>query len=102
MCKYKLLKEHMLLLLPDDIETCFLHFLRPVSTAKTIAMAGQDPSLQLDRKGEGTADHSAPSLGGSTRRSVKNRPCANNSGMTNTPTVDHLWNAEIWRMLTSR
>lgn len=55
-------------------------FKTPVSTAKTIAMAGQDPSLQLDRKGEGTADHSAPSLGGSTRRSVKNRPCANNSG----------------------
>uniref|UniRef100_A0A8C2L638 Family with sequence similarity 102 member Ab n=1 Tax=Cyprinus carpio TaxID=7962 RepID=A0A8C2L638_CYPCA len=46
----------------------------PVSTAKTIAMAGQDPSLQLDRKGEGTADHSAPALGGSTRRSFKSRP----------------------------
>ncbi|XP_059404184.1 early estrogen-induced gene 1 protein-like isoform X2 [Carassius carassius] len=55
-------------------------FKTPVSTAKTIAMAGQDPSLQLDRKGEGTAHHSAPSLGGSTRRSVKSRPCVNNSG----------------------
>uniref|UniRef100_A0A671RNL0 Protein FAM102A-like n=1 Tax=Sinocyclocheilus anshuiensis TaxID=1608454 RepID=A0A671RNL0_9TELE len=52
----------------------------PVSTAKTIAMAGQDPSLQLDRKGEGTADHSAPPHGGSTRRSIKSRPCVNNSG----------------------
>uniref|UniRef100_A0A8C2LBI0 Family with sequence similarity 102 member Ab n=1 Tax=Cyprinus carpio TaxID=7962 RepID=A0A8C2LBI0_CYPCA len=49
-------------------------FKTPVSTAKTIAMAGQDPSLQLDRKGEGTADHSAPALGGSTRRSFKSRP----------------------------
>lgn len=55
-------------------------FKTPVSTAKTIAMAGQDPSLQLDRKGEGTADHSAPALGGSTRRSVKSRPSVNNSG----------------------
>ncbi|XP_016130640.1 early estrogen-induced gene 1 protein isoform X2 [Sinocyclocheilus grahami] len=55
-------------------------FKMPVSTAKTIAMAGQDPSLQLDRKGEGTADHSAPPHGGSTRRSVKSRPCVNNSG----------------------
>ncbi|XP_052448772.1 protein FAM102A-like isoform X2 [Carassius gibelio] len=55
-------------------------FKTPVSTAKNIAMAGQDPSLQLDRKGEGTAHHSAPSLGGSTRRSVKSRPCVNNSG----------------------
>ncbi|KAL0193379.1 hypothetical protein M9458_011675, partial [Cirrhinus mrigala] len=61
----------------------------PVSTAKTIAMAGQDPSLQLDRKGEGTANHSVPVLGGTTRRSVKNRPPVNNSGMTNTLTVDH-------------
>ncbi|XP_050966362.1 protein FAM102A isoform X2 [Labeo rohita] len=55
-------------------------FKTPVSTAKTIAMAGQDPSLQLDRKGEGTADHSAPVLGGTTRRSVKNRTPVNNSG----------------------
>ncbi|XP_067294872.1 protein FAM102A isoform X2 [Pseudorasbora parva] len=58
-------------------------FKTPVSTAKTIAMAGQDPSLQLDRKGEGTADHSAASLGGSTRRSVKTRPPVNNSGGLN-------------------
>ncbi|XP_051749267.1 protein FAM102A isoform X4 [Ctenopharyngodon idella] len=56
-------------------------FKTPVSTAKTIAMAGQDPSLQLDRKGEGTADHSPAPLGGSTRRSVKTRPCVNNSGL---------------------
>ncbi|XP_059406671.1 early estrogen-induced gene 1 protein-like isoform X2 [Carassius carassius] len=55
-------------------------FKTPVSTAKTIAMAGQDPSLQLDRKGEGTADHSALALGGITRRSVKSRSSGNNSG----------------------
>lgn len=57
---------------------------RPVSTAKTIAMAGQDPSLQLDRKGEGTADHPVPTLSGNTRRSIKSRTPLNNSGMTNT------------------
>ncbi|XP_051552672.1 protein FAM102A-like isoform X1 [Myxocyprinus asiaticus] len=55
-------------------------FKTPVSTAKTIAIAGQDPSLQLDRKGEGTADHSVPTLGSNSRRSVKNRPSVNNSG----------------------
>ncbi|XDV20750.1 hypothetical protein PO909_026015 [Leuciscus waleckii] len=56
-------------------------FKTPVSTAKTIAMAGQDPSLQLDRKGEGTADHSSAPLGGGTRRSVKTRPSVNHSGL---------------------
>lgn len=55
-------------------------FKTPVSTAKTIAMAGQDPSLQLDRKGEGTADHPVPTLSGNTRRSIKSRTPLNNSG----------------------
>ncbi|XP_065106216.1 early estrogen-induced gene 1 protein isoform X1 [Paramisgurnus dabryanus] len=55
-------------------------FKTPVSTAKTIAIAGQDPSLQLDRKGEGTADHSVPSLGSTARRPIKNRLSVNNSG----------------------
>ncbi|XP_051951780.1 protein FAM102A [Xyrauchen texanus] len=55
-------------------------FKTPVSTAKTIAIAGQDPSLQLDCKGEGTADHSVPSVGSNSRRSLKNRPSVNNSG----------------------
>lgn len=55
-------------------------FKMPVSTAKTIAMAGQDPSLQLDRKGEGTADHPVPTLSGNTRRSIKSRTPLNNSG----------------------
>ncbi|XP_009299826.1 early estrogen-induced gene 1 protein isoform X2 [Danio rerio] len=64
-------------------------FKTPVSTAKTIAMAGQDPSLQLDRKGEGTADHPVPTLSRNTRRSIKSRTPLNNSGMTNTHTADH-------------
>ncbi|XP_057215989.1 protein FAM102A isoform X2 [Triplophysa rosa] len=55
-------------------------FKMPVSTAKTIAIAGQDPSLQLDRKGEGTGDHSVPSLGSTARRPIKSRPSVNNSG----------------------
>lgn len=55
-------------------------FKTPVSTAKTIAMAGQDPSLQLDRKGEGTADHPVPTLSRNTRRSIKSRTPLNNSG----------------------
>lgn len=103
MCKYKLLisRESTSFYCSLMISKLVFHlFVRPVSTAKTIAMAGQDPSLQLDRKGEGTADHSAPNLGGSTRRSVKSRPSVNNSGKTNTPTVDLI--SEFWRMLTSR
>ncbi|TRY86356.1 hypothetical protein DNTS_016639 [Danionella cerebrum] len=55
-------------------------FKTPASTAKTIAMAGQDLSLQLDRKGEGTAEPPAPALSASTRRSLKNRVALNNPG----------------------
>ncbi|KAA0717105.1 Protein FAM102A [Triplophysa tibetana] len=55
-------------------------FKMPVSTAKTIAIAGQDPSLQLDRKGEGTADHSVPSLGSTARRPIKSRHSVHKSG----------------------
>uniref|UniRef100_A0A673H5C3 Protein FAM102A-like n=1 Tax=Sinocyclocheilus rhinocerous TaxID=307959 RepID=A0A673H5C3_9TELE len=60
-----------------------------VYTAKTIAIAGQDPSLQLDRKGEGTADHSAPALGGSTRRSVKSRPSGLEENLSSPDEVFH-------------
>ncbi|XP_051969498.1 protein FAM102A-like isoform X5 [Xyrauchen texanus] len=56
-------------------------FKTPVSTVKTIAIAGQDPSLQLDRKGEGTADHSVPTLASNSRRSLKNRPVNNSGGL---------------------
>ncbi|XP_056601542.1 protein FAM102A isoform X2 [Triplophysa dalaica] len=55
-------------------------FKMPLSTAKTTAIAGQDPSLQLDRKGEGTADHSLPSLGSTARRPIKSRHSVHNSG----------------------
>lgn len=56
-------------------------FKTPLSIAKTIAIAGQDPSLQLDRKGEGTADQSVPSLGSTARRPIKSRLSVNNSGL---------------------
>ncbi|XP_012693475.2 family with sequence similarity 102 member Ab [Clupea harengus] len=48
-------------------------FKTPLSTAKTITIAGQDPSLQLDCKGEGTdATQTLPS-GISTGRALKPR-----------------------------
>uniref|UniRef100_A0A3B1IZ70 Estrogen-induced osteoclastogenesis regulator 1b n=1 Tax=Astyanax mexicanus TaxID=7994 RepID=A0A3B1IZ70_ASTMX len=58
---------------------------RPLSTAKTTAFAGQDPSLQLDCKGEGTADKpTAPAgfnPGITTSRSLKSRAPAPCSGL---------------------
>uniref|UniRef100_A0A8B9LW11 C2 NT-type domain-containing protein n=1 Tax=Astyanax mexicanus TaxID=7994 RepID=A0A8B9LW11_ASTMX len=58
---------------------------RPPSTAKTTAFAGQDPSLQLDCKGEGTADKpTAPAgfnPGITTSRSLKSRAPAPCSGL---------------------
>ncbi|XP_066515173.1 protein FAM102A [Hoplias malabaricus] len=48
-------------------------FKTPLSTAKTTAFAGQDPSLQLDCKGEGTGDKPTASSGIS--RTLKPRAC---------------------------
>ncbi|XP_007255862.2 protein FAM102A [Astyanax mexicanus] len=60
-------------------------FKTPLSTAKTTAFAGQDPSLQLDCKGEGTADKpTAPAgfnPGITTSRSLKSRAPAPCSGL---------------------
>uniref|UniRef100_A0A8B9LRL8 C2 NT-type domain-containing protein n=1 Tax=Astyanax mexicanus TaxID=7994 RepID=A0A8B9LRL8_ASTMX len=60
-------------------------FKTPPSTAKTTAFAGQDPSLQLDCKGEGTADKpTAPAgfnPGITTSRSLKSRAPAPCSGL---------------------
>lgn len=56
-------------------------FKTPPSTAKSISIPGQDPSLQLDCKGEGT-DANLPPLGGiTTGRPLKPRPPALNSGL---------------------
>uniref|UniRef100_A0A673WZ72 Estrogen-induced osteoclastogenesis regulator 1b n=1 Tax=Salmo trutta TaxID=8032 RepID=A0A673WZ72_SALTR len=44
-------------------------FKTPPSTAKSISIPGQDPSLQLDCKGEGTAANSNPPPGGVIRTS---------------------------------
>ncbi len=52
----------------SDIVKVFLCIISPPSTAKCISVAGQDPSLQLDCKGEGTAEVLAkqrPSIFGS-------------------------------------
>ncbi|KAG5272072.1 hypothetical protein AALO_G00161350 [Alosa alosa] len=56
-------------------------FKTPLSTAKTITIAGQDPSLQLDCKGEGT--DATPSLppGISAGRALKPRPSAISTGL---------------------
>lgn len=61
-------------------------FKTPPSTAKTTAFAGQDPSLQLDCKGEGTGDNpTAPAginPGGiTTSRSLKSRAPTHCSGL---------------------
>ncbi|KAL2100099.1 hypothetical protein ACEWY4_004493 [Coilia grayii] len=56
-------------------------FKTPPSTAKTIPIAGQDPSLQLDRKGEGTNATQTPPPGISTGRGLKHRPSAISTGL---------------------
>ncbi|XP_017315897.1 protein FAM102A isoform X1 [Ictalurus punctatus] len=45
-------------------------FKTPPSTAKTTGLAGQDPSLQLDCKGEGTGNNATPPMGISPRIST--------------------------------
>ncbi|KAI4877418.1 hypothetical protein NFI96_011714, partial [Prochilodus magdalenae] len=60
-------------------------FKTPPSTAKTTAFAGQDPSLQLDCKGEGTGDQSTVPTGINpgiaTSRTLKPRASAPCSGL---------------------
>ncbi|KAL4609324.1 protein FAM102A isoform X2 [Arapaima gigas] len=54
---------------------------RPPSTAKSISVPGQDHSLQLDCKGEGTGSPSTPSGGIAGGRPLKSRPPALSSGL---------------------
>ncbi|KAK3527504.1 hypothetical protein QTP86_023724 [Hemibagrus guttatus] len=61
-------------------------FKTPPSTAKTTGLAGQDPSLQLDCKGEGTGNNLAPPTGispgiSSTSRTLKPRTSMLSSGL---------------------
>ncbi|KAG7314710.1 hypothetical protein KOW79_022013 [Hemibagrus wyckioides] len=61
-------------------------FKTPPSTAKNTALAGQDPSLQLDCKGEGTGNNLAPPTGISpgiisTSRTLKPRASMLSSGL---------------------
>lgn len=54
-------------------------FKTPPCTAKTIGLAGQDPSLQLDCKGEGTGNNPSPtgiSPGITSSRTLKPRTCS--------------------------
>uniref|UniRef100_A0AAY3ZVU4 C2 NT-type domain-containing protein n=1 Tax=Denticeps clupeoides TaxID=299321 RepID=A0AAY3ZVU4_9TELE len=60
-------------------------FKTPPSTAKTISIAGQDPSLQLDCKGEGTAATQTPIPFISTGRSLKPRSSVPNTITTGLP-----------------
>ncbi|XP_063066453.1 protein FAM102A [Engraulis encrasicolus] len=53
----------------------------PPSTAKTIPIAGQDPSLQLDCKGEGTNAAQTPPPGISAGRGLKHRPSTMSTGL---------------------
>ncbi|XP_030642773.1 early estrogen-induced gene 1 protein [Chanos chanos] len=57
-------------------------FKTPTSTAKTISIVGQqDPSLQLDCKGEGTEANSTPPTGISSGRQLKPQSPATSTGL---------------------
>ena len=52
---------------------------RPPSTAKSVSIGDEDPTLQLDCKGEGTAEP-GPAGGVSLGRAAKPRPSIISSG----------------------
>ncbi|KAJ8388755.1 hypothetical protein AAFF_G00129880 [Aldrovandia affinis] len=60
-------------------------FKTPPSTAKSISIPGQDHSLQLDCKGEGTGAKPALAGGITTGRSLKSRPPVLSSGLPEEP-----------------
>ncbi|KAJ8263325.1 hypothetical protein COCON_G00157820 [Conger conger] len=60
-------------------------FKTPPSTAKSISIPGQDHSLQLDCKGEGTGATPAPAGGITMGRSLKSRPSVLSSGLPEEP-----------------
>lgn len=58
----------------------FPHCCSPPSTAKSISVPGREHTLQLDCKGEGTAEGSGPGGGVSLGRASKPRPSIISSG----------------------
>ncbi|KAG7480545.1 hypothetical protein MATL_G00057320 [Megalops atlanticus] len=60
-------------------------FKTPPSTAKSISIPGQDHSLQLDCKGEGTGAAPTPPGGITAVRSLKSRPSVLSSGLPEEP-----------------
>lgn len=73
--------------------TAHVFLSRPPSTAKKTGLAGQDLSLQLDRKGEGTGNNPTPptgiSPGLSTSRAHKSRASVPCSGESWPPLFSH-------------
>ncbi|XP_017283383.1 protein FAM102A [Kryptolebias marmoratus] len=60
-------------------------FKTPPSTAKSISISGQEHTLQLDCKGEGTAEGTGPAGGVSLGRVAKPRPSIISSGVLEEP-----------------
>ncbi|XP_028852975.1 protein FAM102A [Denticeps clupeoides] len=70
-------------------------FKTPSSTAKSISVPGQDPSLQLDCKGEGMGEGSQPHL-------IKPRPSVLTAGLTEDPDLSQSSPDETFRSGHSR
>uniref|UniRef100_A0A674N311 Estrogen-induced osteoclastosis regulator 1 n=1 Tax=Takifugu rubripes TaxID=31033 RepID=A0A674N311_TAKRU len=84
--------------------TCGLLFFspcRPPSTAKSISIPGQEHTLQLDCKGEGTTEP-GPAGGVSLGRSAKPRPSIINSGLLEDSEANHPGPAEAFQSGHSR
>lgn len=78
-CQAKQLCAH--LIFSRLISCAFFFSCRPPSTAKSISIPGQEHTLQLDCKGEGTAEP-GPAGGVSLGRASKPRPSIISSGTT--------------------
>lgn len=76
-------------------------FKTPPSTAKSIAISGQDHALQLDRKGEGTGP-ATPTGGPTPGRSMKHRPSVISSGLPEASELSQPSPGEVFRSGHSR
>uniref|UniRef100_A0A8C9XE21 Estrogen-induced osteoclastosis regulator 1 n=1 Tax=Sander lucioperca TaxID=283035 RepID=A0A8C9XE21_SANLU len=76
-------------------------FKTPPSTAKSISIPGQEHTLQLDCKGEGTAEP-GPAGGVSLGRASKPRPSIISSGLLDESEVNHSSPAEVFQSGHSR
>ncbi|XP_062237326.1 early estrogen-induced gene 1 protein [Platichthys flesus] len=77
-------------------------FKTPPSTAKSISISGREHTLQLDCKGEGTAE-TGPTGGVSLGRSAKPRPSIVSSGLLDESEVNHpSGSAEVFQSGHSR